>query len=298
MKQRFASYLTILVVMAVTISGAFLRPALAATSSIDSSINSIENKVGRLMDIRGDQSISSDTKTTKEIAAQKDILNEIVTLSANEISTLQTKLNSLPDFDKDSKGYSLKSNYLAELSSYNEYFTQESAVISSAVTLSQLQTVAVSIKTFRDAGYNSEIYDMVTFTLLYYDAGIISTANNRLNSISSDLTNLENAQLLLNSSVLDDDISQAANLIDKASSLHGQASGLILWVSPENSTSTTASSTTDSELTPTASSTATSTPAVDTPDPRDLIEKSISDIKSAYQIFIEVVNNIKTQLDL
>ena len=270
------------------------------TGPIDDNISSIESKLGQLVDIRNNQSISTDTKTIEEITAQKGILNGVVSLSMNEISALQTKLNALPVFATGSEELSLQSNYLAELSSYNEYFTQESAVIASSTTLSQLQTTAASIKTFRDSGYNSETYNMVTFTLLYYDAGIISTAKSRLSSVSSDVANLENEQLLSESSVLDNDVKLSSQLINKASSLYNQANQLILQSSLESSTSTTASSTViaSSTLNLAASATASSTPATAAPDPRTLIEKSVSDVKDAYQIFIEIANNIKAQLDL
>jgi limonene-1,2-epoxide hydrolase len=245
------------------------------------------------MDIRGDQSIATDTKITEEISAQQNILNEVIALSTNEISTLQTKLNDLTTFATDSEEYSLQSNYLAELSSYNEYFTQESAIVASASTLDQLQTVAANIKAFRDAGYNSEIYNMVTFTLLYYDAGIISTAENRLNSVGSDLDTLENQQLLSNTNPLDDEVSEAMILINKASSLHDQASGIILQALPGDSASTTPGLASDTASTSSVGG-STTTSATST---RALIEKSITDIKSAYKIFIDVSTNINAQLN-
>lgn len=307
--KKFILDLAVVMVAVVAISGAFAQTAFAQTAtttatststatttgSLNVSINSIDTELTQLMNIREDHSISSSTKVTEEISAQQDILNQVITLSTNEISALQTKLTNLPTFATDTEEYSLQSNYLAELSSYNDYFTQESAVVASASTLAQLQTVALSIKTFRDAGYNSEISNMLTFTLLYYDASIISTAENRLTSVSSDLASLEDAQLLLNPSMLDVDVSQAAGLIGKAATLHDQASALILQNWPLDYASTTASST---AITPTASSTATSTVSTNTPDPRNLIEKSIGDVKIAYQIFIGVATSIKTQLDL
>jgi hypothetical protein len=269
------------------ISGAYLTPVSAATatastttttSELNVNINSIDSEIDQLVNIRGDQSISSSTKESEEISTQQNILNQVITISTNEISTIQAKLNSLPTFATNSKEFSLQSNYLAELSSYSEYFTKESAVVANAVTLSQLQTVAANIKAFRDAGYNSEIYNMTTFCLLYYDADIISTAQSRLNSVLSDLATLDKAQLLLNPSELNVDANQVTQLIAKASTLHDQASQMIIEL-PDSATTTT------------------STAFSATSTPRTLIEKSINDIKSAYGYFIQISSSIKTQLD-
>jgi hypothetical protein len=116
--------------------------------------------------------------------------------------------------------------------------------------------------------------------LLYYDGDIVSTAKDRLTSVLSDLTTLENAQLLSNSSVLDGDVGKATHLINDASAMHDQASQIILQTPLTTSSSTTAST----------------TPSKSTPAPRDLIQKSINDIKSAYQFFIAISTSIKTQL--
>ncbi len=287
MKNKAVLNLMISAMIATMALGACIVPVSAATATttatttrvLNVNINSIDTKVNQLMDIRGDQSIPNDTKTSEEIAAQQDILNEIIALSNNEISSVKTKLKNLPTFKKDSKEYSLQSNYLAELSSYSEYFAKESVVVSSTATLPQLQTVAANIKTFRDAGYNDEIYNMITFSLLYYDESIISTARNRLSSVLSDLTTLENAQLLSDSSVLDGKVGQATHLIGDASSLHDQVSQAILQPSLSDSTTTTASSTLSDNA----------------PEQRSMLEKSITDIKDAYGFFIEISNNIRSQ---
>lgn len=292
MSKKFITYLTIAALLsAVVMNSGGTALAATTTNSINSSINSIQNEVNNLANIRNSTSISNSAKTAEEVAAQKKVLQGVIALSKNEINAAQEKLNNLPTFDKDSAGYVLQNNYLTELGAYSKYFAEESSIVANATTSSQLQAVATDIKNFRNSGYNSEIYDMITFTLLYYDASIISTAGSRLSSIKSDLSSLESSQLLANQSALDDEVSQAADLINTASTLHDQASDLILQTS-----SSTESASTTSSLN--ASSTATTTKAAANPDPRSILEKSINDIKSAYQIFIKVANSIKDQLDL
>ncbi len=255
----------------------------AATSSLGNNISSIEDMVNELVNIRQDQSIPSDTKLAEEIATQRDILSQIVALSENEIITLQDRLNNLPAFDTSSRQYSLQSNYLAELGSYKEYFNEESTVITDAQTLPQLQTVAAEMKGFRDAGYNNEVANIEAFSLLYYNQNIISTAKARLNNVGKDLTQLENADLLINTQVIDSAFGIASKLINQASELNNLASSTILQALPGGTSSTTTT-------TPNMGSATTTNPLV-------LIEQSINDIKDAYQLFISIGKSIKTQLE-
>ncbi|MCL5224428.1 MAG: hypothetical protein M1361_02400, partial [Patescibacteria group bacterium] len=263
MNKKAIKYLTAAVL--ITAAATSVSAALADTNSINNGITSVQNEVNNLINIRSSQSISDGTKTAQEIAAQKKVLKGVIALSDNEISTAQEKLNNLPTFDENSEAYVLQSNYLAELASYSKYFAAEGLIISNATTSDQLQAVAADIKAFRNSGYNSEIYNMITFTLLYYDADIISTANSRLNSIETDITSL--SQLLANQSALNSELNKASGLISEASDLHDQASALIL----QNSSSTASTTATSSLTIAISGSAATTTSATSTPDPRSIL---------------------------
>lgn len=280
MNNKIVKYLAIAAAASLILGVAPAFAQATSTNEMNASINSINSEVTNLSTIEGNESIPSQTKLDEEILAQQTILDQIITLSTNEIASVETELNDLPTFATDTKEYSLESNYMAELNSYSAYFQQESTVVANAVTLSQLETVAANIKEFRDSGYNTQIYNMVTFYLLYYDEGLISDANSRLGGVGSNLTTLDNSGLLSDPDQLNSELTQATNLIASSSALQEQAALLVLQTPLGSSTST-------------ASSTAVSGNST---DPRTLIDQSISDIKTAYQLFIDIATDVKNQL--
>lgn len=283
MNNKFSKYI-VLSVAVLSISSLSLRTASAA-SSIDNDVNSIDSKVNQLITIRDDSSLSSADKTAQEFKAQQDVLNSVIDLSDNEISSLQDKLNNLPKFDADSPEKQLQDTYSSELDGYATYFGDERQQVADASTIDDLKSIATDIKDYRSSGYNDEIQNIITFTLVYYDESVISTAKTRLDKVTSDINKLQSSGLL-KKSFSHSSLDKASGLIDEATKLEDQAKALILQPPQDNTPATqTGQTTTDKTVTP-------------PPAPRDLINQSINDIKESYNLFIQVSKDIRKALGL
>ncbi len=292
MTKKF-SYL-ILPVLATLFVVAPLKPALAA-SSIGSDVNSINNKVDQLTTIRDNDFLSADEKVAQEFQAQQDILNGVIDVSNKEISNIQDKLNKLPDFDKDSAERKLQSGYLGELEGYQTYFDAEKDKVANATSVDGLKTIANDLKAYRAGGYNDEIKNMVTFTLLYYNEDVISTAKTRIDKINADITKLQSSGFL-KKGFSQNSINKASGLIADAIKLQNQAKALILQ--PPTQADNTVKNSTDTITNTTTDNTATDKAITPPPAPRDLIEKSIGEVKSAYNIFLQIGKDIRKALGL
>lgn len=287
MIRRFATYASLGILAAIIVAPNLLKPAVAAGST-GGDVNSIDQKVDELNTIRDDSSLSASDKAAKEFRAQEDILNGVTGLSDNEIASAKDKLGKLPDFDQDSPEQKLRDNYLTELGTYSAYFDAEKQKIKEATSLDDLKTIASDLKAYRAGGYNDELQNMVTFTLLYYADEITATARTRLDKITSDIAKLQDAGFL-KKGFAQNSLSKADGLIKDAVKLHDQAEIMILRPVQEQTTGDKANPTMD---------TGTDKKATPPPTARDLIEKSISDIKSAYNIFLQVGKDARKALGL
>ena len=294
MTRGLTSYLGFSIITAMVLAGSVARPALAAssTTSIGGDVNSIDQKVNQLITIRDDDSLTSAEKAVKEFQAQQDILNGVIDLSNNEIASVKDKLDALPKFDKDSPEDKLRSGYLDELDSYSAYFSIEKDKVTAAANIDDLKAIAADIKTYRAGGYNDEIQNMVTFALLYYDADVIATAQTRLDKVKVDIAKLQSLGLL-KKGFTQSSLDKAAGLISDAAKLQSQAKDLILEP-PQTATDQTTDETTTSDKTTTNAGTTVTPP----PTPRDLVSKSIGEIKSAYNIFLRISKDVRKALGL
>jgi len=294
MTRGLTSYLGFSIITAMVVAGSVACPALAAssTTSIGGDVNSIDQKVNQLITIRDDDSLTSAEKAVKEFQAQQDILNGVIDLSNNEIASVKDKLDALPKFDKDSPEDKLRSGYLDELDSYSAYFSIEKDKVTAAANIDDLKAIAADIKTYRAGGYNDEIQNMVTFALLYYDADVIATAQTRLDKVKVDIAKLQSLGLL-KKGFTQSSLDKAAGLISDAAKLQSQAKDLILEP-PQTATDQTTDETTTSDKTTTNAGTTVTPP----PTPRDLVSKSIGEIKSAYNIFLRISKDVRKALGL
>jgi hypothetical protein len=291
----YISYLGFLIIITVIVAaGGTARQTFAAgpATQIGNDISSINQKVAQLIAIRSDNSLTSTEKNAKEFQVQRDILNGVIDLSNNEIASAKDKLNALPKFNEDSPESKLRSGYLDKLASYSAYFNAAENKIIEAADIDNLKAIAADIKNFRSGGYNDEIQNIITFTLIYYDADIIATAQTRLDKLKIDISKLQNLGLL-RKDFQQDSLAKAASLINEASELQNQAKEIVLEP-PQTATNEIIGETATSDKANTDAGSTTVQP----PTPRDLINKSISEIKNVYDIFLQISKDIGKTLGL
>jgi hypothetical protein len=274
MVRRFVSYLMLPLVLAAVFAHASLKPVLATEPLGDT--NPIDKSVEDLLAIRDDDALSDAEKLANELETRRVILNDILNLSTDEVANLKGKLTKLPDFDKGSLEYDLTSGYLNDLDAYGAYFDAEKQKTADAASLDDVRTLAAEIKAYRASEYSTKIQQIFTFTLLYYNEGVIKIAENRLEKVTSDVGKLERLGLIKPSS-MHSQLDSAASLISEASKLQDKARSEILTGEATDVES-------DDVAVP--------------PSPRELLEKSLNEVKDAYGVFLQIGKDIRKTLGL
>ncbi|MBI2592948.1 MAG: hypothetical protein HYW37_02250 [Candidatus Colwellbacteria bacterium] len=248
---------------------------------------SIDKSVSDLGNVKDDTELSPEEKLVKELDARINILNDVISLSLKEIASQADKLEKLPRFADFSREKEMRGGFLADLDGYRVYFEDQSQKLSGLIGSNEdnpenlngeLKGLAKEIKDYRDNVYNSGIAKVIEFTLLYYNEGVLGTAKTRLAKISADIGKLEGLGLIEKGSVRSR-LDKASGLIATAQDLHSQAKKLVLTSPPGI----------DPEK-----------PKVIKPKnaPRELIEKSLANIKSSYDIFIRVSKDTRRILGI
>ncbi len=264
-------------------------PALAVEASSTSTVSSIDQSVLELGAAKDDDKLSPEEKVAKEIEARTKIIGEALTLSFKEIGSLQDKLNQLPKFADKSAEKEMQEDFLAKLDNYNAFFEDEGKKLDDIKANEsdnnklndELKDLAKEIKDYRDGIYSQTSQKVVEFTLVFYDENAVTVAKTRLNKVNADLRKLEKLGLI-EKGYFKTPLDKASKLISGASDLQLQAKGLILNPADEGESETSQ----------------TSTKAIVKPKPRELIDKSLSQVKSAYDIFLKISKDVRRLLGI
>lgn len=259
-------------------SQADTQPQTSTTSSLEDSLLQLQNA-------RNDASLSQQDRVFSEITARENIISEVLNLSLKEVTSTRAELNSLPAFATTTKVFAFQNQYLNNLNYFYNFFYTESLKLNlietsydqySETTNTSLKNLAAEIANFRESRYDNSMNDILNFYLVYYSQSMISAANTQLNAISQNISQLE-AGNFISQGEFDQQINEINTLLQSAADLTAAAKEMILYPQTESaSTSTTTLNV----------SSATSTPITATPS--QLVTQSLSDVKQAYGIFLDI----------
>lgn len=282
--------LKLLIVSLIALIGANLQQP--ASASEIATATSVEKSVDELLTTKDDTSLSPEEKLAKEAATREKILKEALASSLEEVDNIKTKLEKLPEFEKDSKEKELRDEFMEELNSYEIYYKEQSKSLDLLVTESKdnetlnedLKKAIVDLKNYRENIYNPRFQKMVEFLLLFYSADILQITQTRFDKISNDVKKLEKLNLI-KSGYSKSSMENALELINDAHALQTKAKDLIL-------NSDTSNEKVDDNVEGII------TDNKPEPAPRELIETSLNKIKSAYDIFLQISKDIRKTLGI
>ncbi len=273
--------------------GMAAQPAFADSTSTATStpaLSPIEDSLNQLISAKEDATLSLSARTYAEVTARENILEGVLSLSINEVSSTQSKLNSLPNFAKGSKELTMQNKYLGQLTTFSSFYKKEYKLLIniennsdpySESTNSALKNLAQDIEKYRENYYDQPISDMMNFYLVYYSQSVISTASAQLAKVSQNIGQLEAANLI-SQGQFDQQLKEVNSLLSSAADLTAAAKGMIL--NPQVA----------SALSSAANGTSTVLQASSTPSA--LLTQSLSDVKQVYNIFIDIGNQLKSEL--
>lgn len=273
--------------------GMAAQPAFADSTSTATStpaLSPIEDSLNQLISAKEDATLSTSARTYAEVTARENILEGVLGLSINEVSSTQSKLNSLPNFAKGSKELAMQNKYLGQLATFSSFYKKEYKLLIniennsdpySESTNSALKNLAQDIEKYRENYYDQPMSDMMNFYLVYYSQSVISAASSQLARISQNINQLEAANLV-SQGQFDQQLKEVNSLLGSAADLTAAAKDMILDPQAASALSSAASGTSAG---PQASST-----------PSALLTQSLSDVKQAFNIFLYIGNQLKSEL--
>lgn len=322
----FVIVIIILVTLSLGLSPIFAQENLQVPNK------EVSNKVNELVELKDDSILSDEDKEIKEIRIRKEALGKITNLSLVEIKNLEDKINSL-DFESGAQN-AIKESFLGILDNNRKYSEDlKTKTESDKLTLEEVKNLAQEYKDWRDENYNKYIKKMTVFILTFQEKNVLKTANTRLEKIMTDLKKLENAKIIKKEDTWKY-VDSAMKSLTNAQIFNSDAEKIIIDIIEKDIINIATSTpvyvaTSTPELIETATTTpdkiivlvepikesmasstvglATSTQMVSTSSlqkiiPEDsaqtLIEKSLKEIKNAYNSFISISVKVSQKLKL
>lgn len=276
MKQLFKYTIAILVGLLGAQNALALEVAVTPSAIQDAS-SKIESSHGALLNIKDSAAITDAEKDEKSIVARKNIIRDAISLALIEIENVNLSLSKLPQFEAGSIEAKLKLQYMEELALYSAYYKEKTANLEKILTIEEAKALAKEIADYRSSAYNPSIEKMGEFSLIFYTAETINTATIRLSKMIADLLKLDKLNIYKITSI-QPQLDKAAALIKNSSETYMQARGLVL-----------------AEPAPILEEAEADEPQ---PTAKELIEKSLTDIKLTYDIFIQISQTVRKSLGL
>lgn len=285
--------LKLIIVSLIALIGANLQQPVSASEIVMAT--PVEKSVDELLTTKDDTSLPPEEKLAKEINTREKIMKEALTSSLDEVNNIKTRLEKLPDFEKDSKEKELKNKFMEELTNYEIYYKGQNENLDLLIANSKdnetlnedLKKAIVDLKDYREDIYNPTFQKMVEFLILFYSADVLQITQTRFDKISNDIKKLEKLGLIKTVySKLS--MEKALELINDANALQAKAKDLIL--NPDVSDKKNGDNTEEivgDKKEPIAQ-----------PTPRELIETSLNKIKSTYDIFLQISKDIRKTLGM
>ncbi len=292
-KRANYKYILIALIGFLSVQNAKAVELSANTTPVQDATAKIEASHDALLNIEDNATITDAEKAEKSVEARKEIISDAIKLALTEISTLQTSLKKLPDFTKDSIESNLQAKFIAELETYEKYYKDKSDKLESVLTVDEAKLFAKEIIDYRTNTYNPAIEKMAEFQLVFYTDETINIAKTRISKILADIKKLEKLNLFKGSTV-SAKMDKASELLKTATDKYLKARELVVKE--------------EAPLEPAAEpSTITIDPIVTNisievevaaPTAKELIESSLTDVKSTYEIFIQISRDIRKSLGL
>src|SRR3990172_8768644 len=234
---------------------------------------------------------------TERFEMAKDGLGKALVLALEKVAQLTSDLDNR-QFDEGTRGAEVKALYLLDLVGYNTFYSEALATTPTLENLEAVQALAQKVKDYRDTTYTPGVENIVEFVLVFYSEDILKTATERFEKISADIEKLETLGLI-DAGVFTEQINSINTLLTDAGDLRLQASEIILAVQPQEATTTVEAiaSSTEAEI-DTLPLTAETAEVVEEVAPRMLLQTSLGNVKSAYELFLEISNSVKITLGL
>ncbi len=315
--KRFLPLFAILV--AITLGASRVSFVHAQSTGVQKAFESVKESLDSLVSAK-------DERQPTELSLRIETFRKVLDLSLAEAKDTRVKLLELEDLKGGEEAWrDISADTMKDAADYLQ--TQEQYLDDNEKTLSvdDVKSLAKDFKDWREKNYLPTFSAVRDYFLVMQQAKTIDTAKKRWQKIDADVARLEKARIKKIASAREM-LTSAEKVITESEKLNDNARTLFFATyipettstatsSAETSTSTavklhaltilasdTATSSTADNASTTATSTATSTDAADVPGQvlppsvRDEVKSSLSKIRDAYNIFIDMSTLVRKLL--
>lgn len=158
--------------------------AFAQSEAARSAREEVLETVDRLAEIRNAE-LDPAEKERREVILKRSALEKIVNLSIIETSDLKNKLEGFTGVPEELTA--LQDQLLIKLESYLTHFRRVNADLKNTRALLEIQSLASNFKSWRESVYNPEINEVLDFILVFQDKAFLKTAEGRLLKFTSEV---------------------------------------------------------------------------------------------------------------
>ena len=303
--------------MKINFTIVFLIISLISAGTANAQSSAVQNA---LKDVQGqvqDLVTAKDEGQTDDLSLRIETFKKVVDFSISEAKDIKIKLLAL---DKLSKEVALwRDSIVSSLNKAIDYYEdqKESLDDTNKINLETIKKIASDFKEWRDKNYIAASSEADSYLLILQEQKAVETAMKRSERIRKDVLALLKAKIK-GAAQLQELLGDADKKINEAADLNKEANDFFWnqYILPialrniENETTTTSSvpaatstlmnaplfATSTATSSTSTDANATSSPIFRTSSIKDLVESSLSQIKGAYQIFIEMSNLVRKLL--
>lgn len=270
---------------------AFLWPSQVSLAvDLQNATGKIEQSHEDLLDARDNAVLSPEEELRQEIAARVKIVSGALALSLQEIGNLRNNLNGLPKFAADNREEILRQGFISDLKTFEDYYASKQDELNQTdFALDSIKSFAQTIIDYRDTIYNSKVSDIVDFSLFFYNEDAIATAKIRLSKIADNIKKLEKLSVI-RTGYFNPSIIKATDLLKDSDTLDVKARVIILGAPSINSWQV--------PLTGSVTNPPQTMIQLAPPTGRELLVKSLGNIRSVYDIFVQIGKDTKRILGI
>lgn len=305
MRYSFRVYTVLSSVLLVSLFiGTSAAPARAQSDTAKKALESVKESVDTLVGAKDDNN-------PNDAVFRVEAFKKVLDFSVAEARNLKVKL--IASFEGESSSTaSWKDDAVRRIDAALAYYADEQMFVKENpdMTLDEIKSVADAFKAWRERTYLPLSEEVTDFLFVKQQGKTLKITEARRAKIGEDLAKLIEAFGVKKTQPLSDLYAEAASSTKRAGVLYLQARALFMerFVAPLFATTTSATSTaaaTSTELTHastsvTTSENGTSTAATETSTSllppvsiKDLIRESLTSVKDAYRVFIEMSNAVR-----
>jgi len=302
----------ILSALILIIALGFSGTRLAHAVSLENASDNLDKSVDVLLDAKDDENLSEADQLAKETEARIKVVTEALNLSLTETDDLQNRLVKI-QIENDEIADELKVQYLAYLKDAALYFKEVQTKLEKVDSPASVKALAAELKDYRENLYDQNIQNIINFLLVFQIDDLIATTQSRWDKITSDLQKLEKNGSI-KSYQFSSLMASAKKYIKEASSLNQEAKKITI-VLPEKERKgepaaapaltpapTVLENPTDNQKIEAVKEPLEAEPKIEikelspTEKSRQLIETTLTKLKSSYEIFLKISRETKKLL--